>query len=367
MKKSDLENFCFYKNKDGSDDIVAMSLNCFEASVYNMVKNSYPLEKDILLPLFLKEIYPVLWYNNTSGVFRLFNQNRIVAPLWTRYIQVDRHVRRRDANSIQFLESLLDKGQMVMIQTAFSYVRFLTWWNPDYDFSTFLDGEEYHVMIVAYHEDDKIFYVEKMPYNIHKENFVPYELNKQIGVAFKSEIEDACNYFLRCFTLNVNIQNISDKKIFQNQANNFIRDMADCYKPHIENADEHTKYYGIEAYRKFAEFCEEGRDLNKYFITTGWSIANRINYDCWMIYGPRRILIKYISSIESSNIENTQMQKLLIETIKEDILHWEKLERSIVKLIISGSGRLNDKISNKMYKIIDIEDKLNMLLKDFCK
>jgi hypothetical protein len=366
MKKSDLENFYFYNNRDGSEDIIAISLNCFEASIYNVVKNSYKLPKDILLPLCLKEIYPSFSYNEATGVFRLLNLNQRVIPIWSKYIKINKVVRKRDSQSIKFLEDLLDKGQMVMVQTAFANVRFLKWWDPNYDLNTFLEGEGHHIMIVVYHEGDKIYYAEKVPELINKDYFVPYELNEQIGVAFKSEIEDASNYFLRCYTLDVNIDSINETKSFKKQINDYMHNLAASYSPCTESVDGTTNYYGIEAYRKFAEFCDEGRDLKDYFITMGWSITERVAYDIWMVYGSRTILKEYINSIKSDNTENYHWQKPLIETLRKDIIEWKRLEKLVVKLTSSGCQRLNNEISNQIHNIISMEDKMNILLKEFC-
>jgi hypothetical protein len=114
MQKSDLERLYFFQNKDGSTDIVADSLNCFGSSVYNIVKNSNNIDENLIIPLFIRDINPTLWYNTTSGVFRIYNQSRNLTPLWQNYIRVNRDIKKRDKNSVHFLESLLDKGQMVI-------------------------------------------------------------------------------------------------------------------------------------------------------------------------------------------------------------------------------------------------------------
>ncbi|MDF2986918.1 MAG: hypothetical protein K0R50_2428 [Eubacterium sp.] len=364
MQKSDLDNFCFFKNKDGTYDVVSMALNCFEASVYNVVKNNKALEKDQVIPLFINDLNPTLWFNNTSGIFRIYNQSRNLSPLWKKYITVHKVVKKRDKNAAAFLESLLDIGQMVIIQTVFERVKHLAWYNPNFDLDLYYEGEEQHANIAVYHEDDRIYFSEKIPYNIHKENYVPYEYNSQIGVALKSEIEEACNYFLRCYTLEVNERELNSGNTLENDIVNIIHAMADNFKGDVEEVNGYTRCYGTSALEKLKEYCNEGIDLKKYFITQGWTIKDRVAFDIWMFHGSRQILLEYLILKEKRHGGNPGFT-LLKESLSEAIIQWQTLERSISKLLQSGFTKLNPKIGMRIDNLLVVENNLNNQLKAY--
>lgn len=364
MQKSDLENFCFFSNRDGSYDVVSMALNCFESSVYNVVKNNRSLEKELVIPLFIRDISPTLWYNNASGIFRIYNRSKNITPLWKKYITVHTDVKRKDKNAVGFLETLLDKGQMVIIQTVFERVKYLSWYNPNFEFDSYYEGEEQHANIAVYHEDDRIYYSEKIPYNIHKENYVPYEYNNQIGVALKSEIEDACNHFLRCYTLEVNERELKSGDGLENDVADIIHAMADNFRGDIEEVNGYTRCYGSYALEKLKEYCNEGIDLNRYFITQGWTIKDRISFDIWMFHGSRQILLEYLILKEKHYRGNAELNHIK-DTLSEAIIQWKALERSISRLLQSGSTRLNAKIGMRIDCLQAVEKRLNSQLKAY--
>jgi len=147
MQKSDLKDFWFYQYQDGSPDELALQLNCFEASVYHVIKNSSQLDKNLIVPLFIRDINPTLWYNNTTGIFRIYNISRNINPLWMKYLNINQYVKIQDNDSVRFLESLLDKGKMVILQTVFERVRFYHKYNPEYDLNTYHQGVENHLNV----------------------------------------------------------------------------------------------------------------------------------------------------------------------------------------------------------------------------
>ncbi len=361
MQKFDLNNLTFFTNKDGSVDNVALSLSCFDCSIYNILKNNRAFDKELIVPLFIRDIYPTLWYNDKTGVFRIINQSRNINPLWTNYVKVAQYDRLQDRDSLRLLESLLDKGQIVIMQTVFELIKYYDKYNPNFDLNEY-NQDINHVNIVLYHENDKIYYAEKIPYCINQENYVPYQFNKQIGVINKSEIVEACNYFLRCFTIEVNEQNLIQDASSPEILANFIYAISDNYAGNIEHMDGYTRCHGIAALEKLVEFCNVGVDMNKYFQTEEFKLQDRINFDIWMIHGARLMIFEYIKSQPTSAYIST-----LADTLIEAKEQWVLLQRIFSRLIKSRSTRLTPKIGERVKDIIEVENRLNILLKNFCR
>lgn len=107
INKTDLNEFLFFLNRDNSEDKLAMALSCYEASIYNILKNSGQLDKNLIIPLFLRDINPILTYEEDTGVFFITNENSNYSPVWHKYIKLINYVREQDNNAIAFLESLV--------------------------------------------------------------------------------------------------------------------------------------------------------------------------------------------------------------------------------------------------------------------
>jgi hypothetical protein len=364
MKKSDLDNFYFFKSIDGENDIVAMELNCFEASVYNIIKNMNLINKDSIVPLFIRDITPTLWYNSTTGIFRLNNQSKDIIPLWHKYVNIHKYVMKHDKGSLRFLEALLDKGQMVIVQTVFEILNYYVKYDPEYDLNQYYEGEANHANIVLFHEEDKIYFAEKMPFNINEKNFVPYEFNSQIGVAQKSDIQKACNYFLRCYTLEVDEHGLKNDKAIQEDVCKLIHDISGNHFACSEELDGYTRYYGIEAMKKLIEFCDQGLSLNNYFHTQGWEMWDRISFDMWMVFGSRKMLKEYVILLNKGD-KYSEFNELLINTLEEALVQWALVGRIMVREVRAGSNCLTPKIGERIRKLTELENKLNEQLKNF--
>ncbi|PYG86988.1 hypothetical protein LY28_02610 [Ruminiclostridium sufflavum DSM 19573] len=364
-KKSGLKKLTFFVGSDGKHDETAMALNCFEAAVYNLSKNSGKLDKSQIVPLFIKDINPVLCYEDATGVFSFTSQSSNLQALWHKHIKLNQYVKEQDKNALPFLESLIDKGQMVILQTVFQRIKYYAEYNPDFDLSTYFHGAAPHVNIVVFHEDDKIYYAEKQPYRIRIENFVPYELNNQIGVIKKSDMEEACNFYLRCYTLDFTDEDMVRDAFYREDIVRFIHEISDNYDGRTEQLNGFTKYYGNYAYNRFVELCDNGTDIKKYLHTERWGLFDKMTFDIWMTHGSRQILFEYVVQ-EIKERGCTENLILLKNTLSESIEKWKLFERVMSRLVKSRrSTFLSPKITHQIKNIIEIEDRLNGLLKSF--
>lgn len=364
LKKTDLNEFWFFRKKDNSEDKLAMALSCYEAAIYNIVKNSGQLDKSLIIPLFLRDISPILSYEEDTGVFFITNENSNYAPVWHKYIRLISYVKEQDNHAIEFLESLLDKGQMVMLQTVFQKVNYYAEYNPDFDMNSYFNGAAPHVNILLYHEDDKFYYAEKVPNRVNLNNFVPYELNRQIGVIKKSDMEEACNFYMKCYTLDMDVQFIKENLKHEDIVS-YIHAISENFIGKTVKVNGITKYYGISALEKIIDICVKEVDIKKYKHTDNWALFDKLTFDFWMLHGSRYILFEYIMQ-EIRDVGEKEELIQLRETLYEAVFQWRLLERVLSKLIKSSkSTQLNEKIAVRFIKLLEIEKRLNEMLKNF--
>lgn len=365
LQKSDLKHLTFFRKQNGIADHTAMSLYCFESAVYNIIKNSTAVESKLVKPLFLRNIQPTFWYNDETGIFRINNESISLVPLWHKYISITKHVKIKDKGSIRFLESLLDKGHMVILQTVFERVKFYQKYHPEFDFNNYYRGEANHANIILFHEADKFYFVDKLPYCVN-ENFVSYEDNNSIGVANKSDLEEALNYFMRCYTLDFDVQQFKNKEALYSSIIAYIGEIACSFTGTTISKHGYTLYHGILAWEKLIEFCEKGVDIKDYFYTQGWTRYDRICFDIWMLHGSRLILLEYLVQLKKSSgcVDDFS---LLINTLVKSINQIKLLEKVLAKRAISRNSKLDNRIADRIKAIIETENTLHKSLKAFAK
>ena len=365
LQKSDLKNLTFFRKLNGSVDHTAMSLYCFESAVYNIIKNNTVVESEFVKSLFIRNIQPTFWYNDESGVFRINNESISLIPIWHKYIRITKHVKIKDKDSMHFLESLLDRGYMVILQTVFERVKFYQKYDPKFDLSNYYQGEANHANIILFHEADKFYFVDKLPYCVN-DNFVSYEDNQSIGVAKKSELVEALNYFMRCYTLDLDVQQLNNKEALNSNILAYIGEIACSYTGTTISKHGYTLYHGILAWEKLIEFCEKGVDTKNYFHTQGWTRYDRICFDIWMLHGSRLILLEYLVQIKKSSAGVYDFS-LLINSLVKSINQIKLLEKVLAKRAISRNSQLDNKIADRIRAIIETENSLFERLKDFAK
>lgn len=331
MKKSDLKDLRFFREKDGTPDMFSLQLNCFETSIYNILLNHFKLDKKLIAALFIRDVNPTFWRNRTTGIFRMYNLSRNLVPLWTKYVRVNTYVKEGDSGAVGFIESLLDRGHMVILDTVFEILSFYRKYNPAFELKDFRPGVEDHNNIILCHDTENFYYVEKLPYTVTMENFVPYEFNEQIGVIPKREIEKACSHYIRCCTVEVDGGSLTGAAFKAEVAGLFHKIADNFLAPEVQDGL-YTRYYGKEAMERFAELCDEGCSLDAYYKSEGWPVLDRICFDIWMIHGARTILLEYINIINGDMGYSGDPQLLRNKTL-ETKEQWELLEIIFNKMI----------------------------------
>ncbi|WP_024832347.1 hypothetical protein [Ruminiclostridium josui] len=360
MKKCDLKDLNFFLLSDGEEDTVSLQLNCLESSIYNILKNSINIDKNVIASLFIRDINPSLWLHNTDNTLRINNESKNLTPLWSKYIKLNEYVKIQEKDSIDLLKWLLDEGHMVIVQTVFEKMKFYHKYDPNFDLNTYYQGPQNHVNILLHYEDDKIYFAEKAPYSVNKDNYVTYDLNSQIGVAPISELAEACSHFLRCYTLKINETELHKYNTMKHELKDFINAMAENYfKGSYEDLYGYTIYYGIDALNKFIQLSHEGYNLKNYFKTVGWEQRDRLTFDFWMIHGARILLLE---CLKQEKDDNSGEYKELLATLQESITRWTILGKHMNKILQSKVNNLNSKTAALIKDLIELESNMHIML-----
>ncbi len=359
MKVSELKNLQFFQNSSGTDDLVSMSLNCFDATVYTTLKNNKNISRKKRLELFVRDINPVLWYHPDSGLFRLCNQSRNITPLWREYIGLNIYTMKDDKNAMSVLENLLDKNDMVLIQTVFYKLPFINWYDPNAEYQSFVEDEQEHVLNIVAQDQNNFYYAEKIPYNINKSNFIPSEQNKYIGVISKKEMDEVCRYFLRCYTLEVS--NSIYESQYDNGIGSFLKKVLENYEVQDEENNGYIRCYGRNSLYKLKEFCMQGKDIKLFFQPDGWTLPNRVAFDIWMIFSSRQVLREYF--LEINKTRKSELIRTITDLLYNVVKIWVMLSNVFAKRIQTGDTILTPKNAGVVDKLIDSEETLFGLIK----
>lgn len=364
MQKEQMQKYNFFKFQDGSEDNISMMLYCYEAAIYNIFKNITDFKRKVGISLFLKDINPLLWQNDTTGAFRITNLSRCIQSLWPEFIKINEYIKKDDSDAISFLESLLDQGQFVILQTPFQYLKYFIRYDPHFDMKLYQE-EQNHVVIVLHHEGDKVYFVDKQLYLVRAEYDVPFELNSQISVIQKSELALAINKYMKCSTLELS-SNLWQNHPSSEEVINFIEKTIEGYPPRIEKENGYTRYFGAAAYEKLLELCNSNMDLTKYFCTVGRTLQDCVAFDIWMLHGSRLILWEYFVLLRDEGILFPKIEEL-IKTLDAAIKQWKIIETAINRQVMRNCYVLNQRVGKQVAVAIEIEKNINSLLIDYCK
>jgi hypothetical protein len=200
--------------------------------------------------------------------------------------------------------------------------------------------------------------VEKKPYNLDMQYFVPYEFNKEISIGHKKEFQEAFSYLLRCYIPSLNEEMLREPAVHEKEIKKILLQITQEYFAPAENVNGVTKYYGVSALQKLIEMCQNGQDIQNYYIIPNWDLINNIQFDIWLIAGARNILLKFVKA-SANKIEKSKEFDHLYELLIKSEKYWITLSSILVKEIKSGEKKLNERVASYLRKLSSLDDKLN--------
>lgn len=343
----------YYYMEDGSLDPFTEYLTCFDEPLYFLLKNKFgnlnPCEA------FLRDTTFYLSQNSDGSIYDIgFLDNSINSDLFKL-----KWYGGKGNEALAQVETLLDSGELVMIQTDTRRVPFFKYYqgsNTD-DNGVAVPG---HVFLAVYHDKSRLYFVEA-PWNHHPNNFVPYEGNPSIGVINKEDLRFAFESFLNCITIT-----LSEEGLFKvDRIRTVIEKSIKNYEKRALNSDGFIFTYGKEAIEKLIEICQrEFLYLNQEVMSYSLNLYGLLFWKFWDIIKRRDLLYEYFLKY-SKQFNNPDVDALI--KIMADLKNaWRVIsgDNGIITGMYTAKKYLLDASLVKYFKdILDLEGQLNAGLK----
>jgi len=212
------------------------SLDCYEYAIANGIKSKFGNEinmynifaKDITLRMTIDE-------NNNINLGMNYHPNQ--------HIYIDRY----ENSSLEILEQLLDKNEIVLISTLHHEIKFFKYYNTPYSTE---HGMPIHWLSIVHHDSEYLYYVEN-PDLINYDNYSYYRDNKTVGVISKKYMKKFFDRYLLCVKVHIDFERLD---IFTDRLLQILKTIvATSEKKKTTNGG--NEYYGITVIEKLIDVC----------------------------------------------------------------------------------------------------------------
>ena len=341
----------YYINRDGTPDEFVYSLgHCSLVCAYLILKNSYENINEYC-DIFLNDTTICLsqYEDNNLETIRL-NENEFIRNVF------DFKQSENKSDAFNELESLLDRGQRVFVQTVSQMLPFSRHYNPNFNMADFIPG---HGFLVVHH-DEKFFYFVESPDLANKLHLKTYKGNMEIGLLEKELAKKVFGAFCNIYTVDINKNNLNAS--YSNFTYAIQQSIANYTRESDYNGS-NRNFYGREAILRLIDICEEQSiSLNQI------AIHKRDYYDffdwkIWTIKGARKALCLCLSK-KDYDIKNKDISISIIEdALKKNIDIWEKTFRLMGKKYFKGDFLLDGDFKKNFVAVLESEDEIIELLK----
>jgi len=139
-------------------------------------------------------------------------------------------------NSINNLKKTIDTEGYVIVDTIVPLLRFMSFYNPDYDYTEY---QKEHLLLILGYDEHNYYYVEHPA--LLNENYVHYPANNDIGCIEKAYFEDILTKRLHLFSIRFNGSYTLER------ANNAIVEMLQEYPKEYNKDCSDRVYWGHNA------------------------------------------------------------------------------------------------------------------------
>ena len=301
----------YYFRKDGQWDQFVAILDCAQAPLYFILKQKTNINNPS--ELFLKSIDFHLCQNSDGAIANIDFRER---PIGDGVFKTTKYTGTGTV-ALSQIEVLLDQGEMVLIQTYPDRLPFFNGFaglNAAYTRTEALQTG--HVFLAVWHDRDFLYYLDD-PLTVNQKNFVPYELNKSIGMIRKDEIIHAFNLYVNYATIAINEAGFPNTQTALAMIKEIMENAITGYGKKTEERDGMIISYQKEALAKLVELCGQGRLSLKQKVDK-LDLYGLMNWKFAEIWNRRTILhhclLKFAPDLNRIYINN--LLKLLDTVIK---------------------------------------------------
>ncbi|WP_027630731.1 non-ribosomal peptide synthetase [Ruminiclostridium cellobioparum] len=295
--------------KNGETDDYSIYLDCASLMLYFISKKKLKSIKGIR-ELFLGDIVPKVIQNSDGSIYDV---DHLAYPFREDIFKVQ-YYRDKGYQSIKEIEELLDKGELVIVNTFMQRVPFSVHFRGA-EYSALEVNDEHTFLIIAY--DKQRFYYVEIPHVINAENYIPYDGNKSVGIIDKEELRPAFDVLLNFATVSVDEQKLNKGS----QLKKLIQLTLDNYEKGVFYEEGRKVSQGFAAIPCLMELCEKcNLDLNNRKVFTGTTLVELFNWKIWMIASQRKLL-KFV--LEEYDEEcNYEVRLNLMDRLEELCKMW---------------------------------------------
>ena len=304
-------NMEYHFLKNGEANEYSLYIECDTLMLYFISKKKLKSIKG-MRELFLADITLEVIQNKDGSIY---NVDHLSYPFREDIFKVQ-YYKDKGSQSIKEIEELLDKGELVIVNTFMQKVPFSIHYRES-DYSP-PENDKHNFLIIAY--DEQRFYYVEIPHVINAKNYIPYGENKSVGIIDKEVLRPAFDDLLNFATVSFDEQKINNGSQFKE----LIQIMLKNYEKGVYYEDGRKVSQGFAAIQCLIDICNTNSlDLNDSRNFVQMWLVGLFNWKTWSIASQRKLL-KY--ALEEYDEEcNYDVKLNLIDRLEELFKLWVDL------------------------------------------
>ena len=330
-----LNQFYYVSDSNERDPVVNILSDCIEQCSYLIMKNKYKINDNSFklllneLTFFVFDSKSVIDIVVSGNHYDLFNLKFSPYKEMDAYYEIIRE---------------LKEDNMVILFTVKEMLPFSIFYKDDFKVPN--NYQPFHVILIIGQDDENFFFIEN-PDIIVRSRTQFYENNKQVGIIRKDLLKGLSKYYCRFATICINETKIKEFNYVDDAIN---RSISNFFKENVIE-DGITYYYGINAFKKLINVCNEGNiSLRSISPTNDRDMLAYFDWKIWCIKNRRKYMYNYLLTQNCS--------EKLKEELQNSIKHWETLYRIMVKKYEKNSFIIDKSYIPYFDLIIDAEVKI---------
>jgi len=211
-------------------------LDCYEYAISNGIKSKFGNEIS-MYNIFAKNITLRMTIDSETSINLSMNNYS------NQFIDVATY----ENSSLEIIEQLLDKDEIVIINTLHHEIKFFKFYNTPYSTER---GMPIHWLSIVHHDCENLYYVEN-PDLINHGNYSYYGDNKTVGMISKEYMKKFFDRYLLCLKINIDFKQLD---VFADRLLEILQAIIESSKPeNVTNGFD--EYYGIAVIERMIEIC----------------------------------------------------------------------------------------------------------------
>lgn len=343
----------YYDSSGRPNEIIQYLGNCLTRNIYFFLKDKVE-DPVLLMSAYIDDFSMILVTDAEENILDI-EINDIKSPIC--YVRGNNEIELKHdgQQAIQYIESLLRKGETVFVNTMMKLVPYYKTYkeNPSKEE---LDVVDSHFYLILGQTNDEFYFMDN-PVNYSK-RFKAYPGNKSIGIDYKSSFINAFNCQFSCFTLE---PNYSELRNLNFRIPYIINESVQNYQSkRMDNKDGQTVYLGRNMLQKFIDLYTKGQ------ISLNEAVKNR-DHDVFSLsrtifnrnLDRKRILLLFLT-----DLPKCPSQQKLVDSIEENLVNWELVKNILTKKYMKNDFFCDEKMGRLFENVLVSEDALFQTLEE---